>query len=183
MRRRPAAKTDVRFGSKAVVSALYLRQRTCAVQKQMSAKPIAGIRYRSLNHLVGPEENRLGDGDIDRLCSFRIYDQLKLRRSLNRQGRRFGTLKNAINVISKPTIGLCEPRSVSTKGATLRKYCPPGYYGHPAAHRELNNLLPVLDCKTVSKNRNCLNGRFRNTGKGAVELAAISGRKIIGLQT
>src|SRR4249920_2259623 len=155
----------------------------CSATRHVRFVPIADIPYRSLDHLVGPEENRLWDGNIERLCRFRIYDQLKLRRSLNRQGGRFGTLKNAVNVISKPTIGLCEPRSVSTKSATLRKYCPPRYHGHPAAHRELNNLLPVLDCKTVSKDRNCLNRGFRNPGKGAIELAAISGRKIIGLQS
>ena len=55
--------------------------------------------------LVGPEENRLRDGNIERVCRFRVYDQLKLRRPLNRQRGRFGTLENAVNVVSEPMVG------------------------------------------------------------------------------
>jgi hypothetical protein len=88
------------------------------------------MRHGLLDYLVGPEENRLRDGNIERVCRFRIYDQLKLRRPLNRQGGRFGTLENAVNVVSKPMVGLCEARSVSTKSATefhaLRYVDPPG---------------------------------------------------------
>ena len=66
--------------------------------------PITDIRYRSLDYLVGPEENRLRDGNIERVCRFRIYDQLKLRRPLNRRRGRFGTFENAVNVVSEPIV-------------------------------------------------------------------------------
>ena len=154
----------------------------CSATWYVRFVPIADIGYWSLDHLVGPEEDGLWDSNIEGLRRLRIYDQFELRRPFNRQGSRFGTLDDAINVVSKPTVGLCEPRSVGTKGATLREYCPPGYHRHPAAHREFNNSLPVLNCKTISKDRNCLDGCFRNPGKSAIELTGVSGRKIIGQQ-
>jgi hypothetical protein len=47
-----------------------------------------------LNHLVGAQQERFGDGQPDRLGGLHIDDQLEFCRLLHRQVRGFGALQN-----------------------------------------------------------------------------------------
>ena len=79
------------------------KKRTCAVQLVMSAKcqkRTYAAKKHSFDHLVGAGEQRRGDCKAERLGGLEIDGQVEFGRLDNRQVGRFGTPKNAPDVVA-----------------------------------------------------------------------------------
>ena len=116
---------------------------------------------RLFDHLVGAEENRLRDVNIECFGRFRIYDQFELRWPFDRKGGRVVAFENAIDIVGKSPIALRKTRSINAKCTALCKDSPCKDYRHTTGHCEIYNFLAVLNGKCVGENRNRLHWNRR----------------------
>jgi len=67
---------------------------------------------RSLNHLVGAEQQPLRDRDAERLRGFHVDRQLELCRPLDGKVRGLGTLENPIHVTGDSALEVANVRAI-----------------------------------------------------------------------
>src|SRR5215472_8286004 len=69
-----------------------------------------------LNHLVRPQQQRLGNGEAERLGGLEVDDELELRRPFDRNFARIGAPENFVDVNGGPPE---QVRQASHEGATV----------------------------------------------------------------
>ena len=103
---------DVRFGSLADMGPSRLEVRFG--QQQTSR--------HSFDHLVGTGKDCFGNGNPERFCGLKVYDQFEPRWAFNGEVGGFGTAQNATDVFATPAkhIGQVWPVGNKTSGAHVR---------------------------------------------------------------
>ena len=73
------------------------------------------------DHLIGALQERLRDGEAERLGGLEIDDQLEFRRWLDRQIAGLGALENTIDICRRTPVEVGQINAVRNKTATTRE--------------------------------------------------------------
>src|SRR5215203_4170896 len=92
------------------------------------------------DHLVGADEERGWDRDVDGAGSLHVDYELELRRLLNRQVSRLLTPQNAIGKGGEARIGSALVRAIARKTTRLAVLTPTEHRGQAQRLRELRDL-------------------------------------------
>src|SRR3972149_5120560 len=125
---------------------------SCTLTRARRTRVIGSPIRRSFDHLVGPDEDRLRNGEAEGLRRLEVDHQLELRRLLHGEVRRLGALENLVDVVCRAPHEVRSIRRVGHEAAGLNGFGKLGHRGEPGLQGESGNPCPLSVEDRASRN-------------------------------